>query len=37
MEHIHHFSRSLVIGNAPDTFSLDVNTAYACLVGTAKR
>ena len=36
MEHIHHFSRSLVIGNAPDTFSLDVNTAYACLVGTAK-
>ncbi|MEM7122216.1 MAG: trimethylamine methyltransferase family protein, partial [Pseudomonadota bacterium] len=36
MEHVHHFSRSLVARDAPDTFSMDVNTAYACLVGTAK-
>ena len=36
MEHIHHFSRSLVAGDAPDMLSLDVNTAYACLAGTAK-
>ncbi len=33
---IHHFSRSLVARDAPDTLSLDINTAYACLVGTAK-
>ena len=36
MEHIHHFSRSLVAGDAPDPLSLDLNTAYACLAGTAK-
>ncbi len=36
LDNIHHFSRSLVAGDAPDNFSLDVNTAYACLAGTAK-
>ncbi len=36
MEHVHHFSRSLVARDAPDTLSMDVNTAYACLAGTAK-
>ena len=36
MEHIHHFSRCVVARDAPDTFTLDTNTAYACLAGTAK-
>lgn len=36
LEHVHHFSRSVVARDAPDTLSLDVNTAYACLAGTAK-
>lgn len=36
MDHIHHFSRSIVVRDAPDNRSLDVNTAYACLMGTAK-
>ncbi len=36
LENIHHFSRSLVVRDAPDTLSLDLNTAYACLAGTAK-
>ena len=36
MEHIHHFSRSLVVTDAQDNFSLDINTAYACLSGTYK-
>lgn len=36
LENIHHFSRSLVATDAPDTHSLDVNTAYACLAGTSK-
>lgn len=36
LEHVHHFSRSLVARDAPDPRSLDVNTAYACLAGTAK-
>jgi len=36
MPHVHHFSRSLVARDAPDPLSLDVNTAYACLAGTAK-
>ncbi|MGB5327017.1 MAG: trimethylamine methyltransferase family protein, partial [Gammaproteobacteria bacterium] len=36
LEHIHFFSRSLVARDMPDLRSLDINTAYACLVGTAK-
>ncbi len=36
LDHIHHFSRALVATDAPDNFSLDINTAYACLAGTAK-
>ncbi|NIV73298.1 MAG: methyltransferase, partial [Gammaproteobacteria bacterium] len=33
---IHFFSRSLVARDMPDARSLDLNTAYACLAGTAK-
>ncbi len=33
---IHFFSRSLVARDMPDALSLDVNTAYASLAGTAK-
>ena len=36
LEHVHHFSRSLVARDAVDPLSLDVNTAYACLAGTSK-
>lgn len=36
LDNIHHFSRSLVARDAPDPLSLDINTAYACLAGTAK-
>ena len=36
LDNIHHFSRSLVARDAPDPFSMDINTAYACLAGTAK-
>ncbi len=36
LEHIHHFSRSLVARDAPTPLALDLNTAYACLAGTAK-
>ena len=36
LEHIHFFSRSLVARDMPDLRSLDINTAYACLAGTAK-
>lgn len=36
MEHVHHFSRSLVARDASDSLTLDSNTAYACLCGTAK-
>jgi trimethylamine--corrinoid protein Co-methyltransferase len=36
LDHIHLFSRPLVCTDAPDPLSLDVNTAYACLAGTAK-
>ncbi|MGI9310781.1 MAG: trimethylamine methyltransferase family protein [bacterium] len=36
LDNIHHFSRSLVVADAPDNFALDINTAYACLAGTAK-
>ncbi len=36
LENIHFFSRSLVAGDMPDERSLDLNTAYASLKGTAK-
>ncbi len=36
LENIHFFSRSLVARDMPDLLSLDVNTAYASLAGTAK-
>lgn len=36
LEHLHFFSRSLVARDMPDPRSLDINTAYACLAGTAK-
>ena len=36
LEHLHFFSRSLVARDMPDLLSLDINTAYACLAGTAK-
>ncbi len=36
MEHIHHFSRSVVARDAGDPLSLDINTVYACLAGTPK-
>ena len=36
LDNIHHFSRSLVTTDAADNFSLDINTAYACLSGTSK-
>ena len=36
MEHIHHFSRSIVATDARTLVDLDVNTAYACLAGTSK-
>ncbi len=36
LTHIHLFSRSLVARNAPNPKALDINTAYACVAGTAK-
>jgi trimethylamine--corrinoid protein Co-methyltransferase len=36
LENIHFFSRSLVARDMPDALSLDMNTAYASLAGTAK-
>lgn len=36
LDNIHFFSRSVVARDMPTTLALDVNTAYACLVGTAK-
>ena len=36
LDNIHLFSRSLVARDARDPLQLDVNTAYACLAGTAK-
>ncbi|MEM7045775.1 MAG: trimethylamine methyltransferase family protein, partial [Pseudomonadota bacterium] len=36
LEHIHHFSRSVVAGDAADPLALDINTTYACLAGTSK-
>ena len=36
LDNIHLFSRPLVVRDARDPAHLDVNTAYACLAGTAK-
>ncbi|WP_170764578.1 trimethylamine methyltransferase family protein [Ruegeria lacuscaerulensis] len=36
MENIHHFSRSVVARDIEDNRLMDINTAYACLVGTSK-
>lgn len=36
MDNIHHFSRSVVASDIDDTAEMDLNTAYACLVGTSK-
>jgi len=36
MENIHHFSRSVVARDIEDNQVMDINTAYACLMGTAK-
>jgi len=36
LDNIHFFSRSMVARDMPDSRSLDVNTAYACLAGTQK-
>lgn len=36
MENIHHFSRSIVAADIEDVADMDLNTAYACLMGTSK-
>ena len=36
LDHIHFFSRPVVARDMPDARHLDVNTAFACLAGTAK-
>ncbi len=36
MENIHHFSRSVVARDIEDPAVMDLNTVYACLMGTAK-
>ena len=36
LENIHFYSRPMVAGDMPDEYTLDINTAYACLSGTAK-
>ncbi|MBT3139783.1 methyltransferase [Phaeobacter gallaeciensis] len=36
MDNIHHFSRSVVARDIPDNAEMDLNTAYACLMGTSK-
>ncbi len=36
MGNIHHFSRSVVARDIDDSAVMDLNTAYACLSGTAK-
>jgi trimethylamine--corrinoid protein Co-methyltransferase len=36
MENIHHFSRSVVARDISDNRVMDLNTAYACLMGTPK-
>lgn len=36
MENIHHFSRAVVARDIEDNRVMDLNTAYACLLGTPK-
>jgi len=36
MENIHHFSRSIVARDVENVADMDLNTAYACLMGTSK-
>lgn len=36
LDNIHQFSRSIVARDATNNLQLDLNTAYACLAGTAK-
>ncbi len=36
MENIHHFSRSVIARDIDDNQVMDINTAYACLMGTSK-
>ena len=36
LDHVHFFSRPVVARDMPDARHLDVNTAFACLAGTAK-
>ena len=36
MENIHHFSRAVVARDIEDNRVMDLNTAYACLMGTPK-
>jgi trimethylamine--corrinoid protein Co-methyltransferase len=36
LPHVHFFSRSLVARDMPTAEALEVNTAFACLAGTAK-
>ena len=36
MDNIHHFSRSVVARDIENVSDMDVNTAYACLMGTSK-
>ena len=36
LDHVHFFSRPVVARDMPDSRHLDVNTAFACLAGTAK-
>lgn len=36
MENIHHFNRSIVAQDIEDNTLMDLNTAYACLMGTSK-
>ena len=36
MENIHHFSRSVVARDIENVADMDLNTAYACLMGTSK-
>ena len=36
MENIHHFSRPVVARDVEDNAAMDLNTAYACLMGTSK-
>ena len=36
MDNIHHFSRPVVARDVEDVAAMDLNTAYACLMGTSK-